>query len=183
MNAMCSRLSLLSGKLELHREEVDLNELVRGTTAELYGSLCASLSLDLQPMPGAFMDREQLQKVLVNLLLNAAEAVGEQGEILVATARRGRSAVLTVSDNGCGMSQEFLTRLLFKPFQTTKSQGLGIGMFHSKMIVEAHQGRIEVESRAGEGTTFRVFLPLSVSSPEVERVVVSADTPHAILHT
>ena len=57
------------------------------------------------------------------------------------------------------MTQEFLSRSLFRPFQTTKKNGLGIGMFQSKMIVEAHQGRIEVESESGKGTTFRVFLP------------------------
>jgi signal transduction histidine kinase len=59
------------------------------------------------------------------------------------------------------MTEEFLTRSLFRPFQTTKKNGLGIGMFQSKMIVEAHGGRIAVESIPGQGTTFRVFLPLS----------------------
>ena len=58
------------------------------------------------------------------------------------------------------MSPEFLNRSLFRPFQTTKKSGLGIGMFQSKMIVEAHGGRIEVESELGKGTTFRVFLPV-----------------------
>jgi signal transduction histidine kinase len=57
------------------------------------------------------------------------------------------------------MSRLFIERSLFQPFQTTKSQGLGIGLFHSKMIVEAHRGRIEVESEEGEGSLFRVMLP------------------------
>jgi len=70
---------------------------------------------------------------------------------------------LKVRDNGCGMSQEFLNKNLFRPFQTTKKHGLGIGMFQSKMIVEAHGGRIIVESEAGKGTTFRVALPLEQS--------------------
>jgi signal transduction histidine kinase len=55
-----------------------------------------------------------------------------------------------------------MERSLFHPFQTTKSQGLGIGLFHSKMIVEAHHGRIEVESEEGKGSTFKVFLPHSM---------------------
>jgi signal transduction histidine kinase len=106
------------------------------------------------------VDAEQLRKVLQNLLLNAIDAVGPDGEIGVTTEHSGRWVVMTVRDNGCGMSSEFLTRSLFEPFQTTKSQGLGIGMFHSKMIVEAHRGRIEADSVEGQGSMFRVLLPL-----------------------
>jgi signal transduction histidine kinase len=58
------------------------------------------------------------------------------------------------------MSSEYIERHLFRPFRTTKKQGMGIGLFHSKKIVEGHQGRIEVESEEGKGTTFRVMLPL-----------------------
>jgi signal transduction histidine kinase len=58
------------------------------------------------------------------------------------------------------MSKEFMERSLFRPFKTTKKQGMGIGLFQSKMIVEAHGGRIEVESEEGKGSTFRVFLPV-----------------------
>jgi len=66
---------------------------------------------------------------------------------------------LSVSDNGVGMTREFMEKYLFKPFQTTKKQGMGIGLFHCKTIVEAHGGRIEVESEEGKGSTFRVMLP------------------------
>jgi putative PEP-CTERM system histidine kinase len=161
MNAMCSRLSLLTQRLELQRTETDLNELVRLVLAELDGSINVSLHQNLTPTSKLFVDIEQLQKVLTNLLLNANEAVGEHGEVYVKTEQVGRWAVLSVKDNGCGMTQEFMTQSLFQPFQTTKSDGLGIGLFHTKMLVEAHQGRIEVESEKGVGTTFRVLLPSS----------------------
>jgi len=107
------------------------------------------------------VDLEQLPKVLTNLLLNAREAISGSGTIRVATMVQGGHAVVSVADTGCGMSAEFLSRRLFRPFQTTKKKGLGIGMFQSKMIIEAHGGRVEVASDPGRGTTFRVVLPLS----------------------
>jgi putative PEP-CTERM system histidine kinase len=159
MNAMCSRLSLMTRKIELCLVEVDLNTLVTTTLAEVKESLNATLHQELHAVPCLLVDPEQLQKVLLNLVLNAKEAVSDKGEIHVQTDWRKGWAVLSVRDNGCGMSSEFITRSLFQPFQTTKSQGLGIGLFHSKMIVEAHRGRIEVESEEGKGSTFRVLLP------------------------
>ena len=74
--------------------------------------------------------------------------------------RPGMAKRLFVADNGCGMDGEFLSRSLFRPFQSTKKNGFGIGMFQSRMIVEAHGGRIDVQSQVGKGTTFRVLLPL-----------------------
>ncbi len=79
--------------------------------------------------------------------------------ITVRTLRDDRWAVLEVEDNGCGMEREFIDERLFQPFQTTKKQGMGIGLFQSRMIVEAHGGRIEVESTPGVGTLFRVRIP------------------------
>ena len=92
-------------------------------------------------------------------MLNANEATGEKGSIRVATRARNGWAEISVSDDGHGMSSDFVERGLFKPFHTTKNQGLGIGLFHSKKIVDAHQGRIEVETQEGKGSTFRVMLP------------------------
>ena len=82
-----------------------------------------------------------------------------EGEVRVGTSGQNGWAVISVTDNGCGMSPEFVSRFLFRPFQTTKKKGMGIGMFHSKAIVEAHQGKIEVASEVGKGTTFKVLLP------------------------
>jgi putative PEP-CTERM system histidine kinase len=162
INSMCSRLSPLSQVLELKPTETDLNELVGGTVESLNNSVRAQLVQDLQPVPGMRIDPEQIQKVLINLVLNADEATGEDGEIRVATEDRNGWTVLTVSDDGCGMSKDFMARSLFKAFQTTKKRGLGIGLFHCKKIVETHGGRIEVESEEGKGSTFRVVLPRGV---------------------
>ncbi len=161
MNAMCGRLTLLTKRLDLAKVETDLNELIRKTLQEIEGSLGRPVVRQLLPLPGINIDPEQIQKVLMNLILNASEAIsGTEGEIQIKTETiEGEKVCLSVKDNGCGISEEFLSSSLFQPFQTTKSQGLGIGLYHSKRIIEAHQGKIEVESRKGVGTTFRVILP------------------------
>jgi putative PEP-CTERM system histidine kinase len=160
INTMSSSLSLLKQKIVLQLAETDLNGLVTATLNMLNG-FKASITQGLKPLPKFLIDSEQIQKVLTNLILNANEAVGNEGEIRVATDQINSWIVLSVSDNGCGMSKDFIEKSLFHPFKTTKKQGMGIGLFHSKMIVEAHKGRIEVESEEGRGSTFRVFLPLA----------------------
>ena len=121
---------------------------------------------ELHPLPSLRADREQLQSVVTNLLLNARDAVGSKGQVTVRTDHFDGWATLLVGDNGCGMSPGFLKDSLFRPFQTTKKKGLGIGMFQSKMIVEAHRGNIQVKSELGVGTTFRIMLPLKLEANE-----------------
>ena len=160
INSMCSRLSSLTKGLDLQKERVDLNGLITTTLADLDGAMRATVARDLHAVPVLFADPEQIQKILVNLLLNANDAVGTAGKIAVSTGQHDDWAILTVADTGAGMSKDFLEHSLFQPFHTTKSKGLGIGLFHSKKIIEAHRGRIEAESEPGKGTTFRVFLPI-----------------------
>jgi putative PEP-CTERM system histidine kinase len=159
LNNMCSRLSMLSQKIELKRTKTDLNELVITSLSCLNGPCKISLVQDLRPVPKLLIDPEQVQKVMNNLYLNANEAVRDKGVIRVSTEDQNGWVIFSVSDNGCGMSKEFIEQSLFRPFKTTKKQGMGIGLYQSKMIVEAHQGHIEVESEEGKGSTFRVFLP------------------------
>lgn len=157
INDLINRLTALRQKLELQPAETDLNEVVTRALADFEGQ---NLVRNLNPVPKIFIDAGEIQKVVVNLLLNAREAAGETGTIQIETGQRNGWAMLAVKDNGCGMSKEFISRSLFRPFQTTKKKGIGIGMFHSKMIVDAHHGRIEVESETDKGTVFRVLLPL-----------------------
>jgi putative PEP-CTERM system histidine kinase len=163
INLSIGRLSALRNKLELKPVESDLNQLVIETLENLNGMPGVELVKEFKPLPKVVVDREQLQNVVTNLLLNAREAVGTQGQIRVETSQCEGRALLSVVDNGCGMSPNFLRDSLFRPFQTTKKKGLGIGMFQSKMIVEAHRGSIQVESQPGKGTKFGVFLPLAAA--------------------
>ncbi len=100
----------------------------------------------------------EIQKVLQNLLLNAREASCDDAPIRLEVGQ-AEETYLKVSDSGGGMDPEFIRQRLFQPFQTTKPTGFGIGLYQCRNIVEAHGGRIEVESRVGEGTTFTVWLP------------------------
>jgi putative PEP-CTERM system histidine kinase len=159
LNGLIGRLSLLRESARLNPISSDLDQIVRAAVE----ALGPSPGIDLQHKPGAaarlLVDPDQIQKVATNLLVNAREAIGKSGEIRIETTTCNGWVILSVGDNGCGMSPEFIERALFRPFQTTKKSGIGIGMFHCKAIVEAHRGRIEVTSVEGKGTTFRVFLP------------------------
>jgi putative PEP-CTERM system histidine kinase len=161
IKGMCSRLSMLSQTIETHPIEMDLSELVRSTLSETSGQLGSAIAADLGALLTVRVDREQIQKVIENLLINACEATEGAGEIRITTTGGEDGWVeLSVRDEGCGMTREFIDQYLFKPFQTTKKQGMGIGLFHCKTIVEAHGGRIEVESEEGKGSTFKVLLPV-----------------------
>ena len=160
INAVISRLTALR-HLELNLADVDVNLLVDDALRALNGSANVKVTKRLGMQPKLRLDREQFGSVITNLLLNARDAVGPKGEIRIETAQNDNWAVVSVSDNGCGMSPAFLRSSLFRPFQSTKKKGLGIGMFQSKMIVEAHRGQITVDSEPAVGTTFRVMLPLN----------------------
>jgi putative PEP-CTERM system histidine kinase len=160
INQLIGRLSQLRHDLQIKPVDSDLNEVISPALANWNGVTGVSLVKNLRPCPTLQLDREQFLKVVTNLVINATEAVGKGGQVVVETSQNNGWAVLQVADNGCGMAPEFLNRALFRPFQTTKKNGFGIGMFQSKMIVEAHGGRIEVESELKKGTTFRVLLPI-----------------------
>jgi signal transduction histidine kinase len=106
------------------------------------------------------LDETQMQQVITNLLLNAAQACAQEGDIYLTMQQEGRSVLLEVRDEGIGMSPEVAARA-FEPFFTTKSRGTGLGLPICKRIVEAHGGRIHLSSRRAYGTTVRVELPIS----------------------
>ena len=124
--------------------------------------------LELDPkLPEVWMDGDLVKQVVMNMLVNAQHAVNEKGTITVRT-RNGPPAAdgtptveIDIIDTGCGIAREDLSRI-FDPFFTTKGvgKGTGLGLSVSHGIVEAHGGRIEVQSERGVGTTFRVFLPI-----------------------
>jgi putative PEP-CTERM system histidine kinase len=103
----------------------------------------------------------RMERVVGHLIQNAIEACGRDGRVLVRLRRDGANAVIEVADNGTGMSPEFIRDRLFKPFETTKSAGMGVGVFESREYVRELGGQLDVKSRQGEGTSFIITLPLN----------------------
>jgi len=162
MKRLMAQLSAVPKTLDFSMQKLDLNKLVAETIDHINGRGLEELNFTSQfePIPHITGDMNQLKKVFTNLIVNALEAVSNTGEIAVSTYSDDGWAVFSISDNGPGMDKEFKERYLFKPFHSTKEKGLGIGLFQCKTIIEAHKGRIEVESEKGRGCTFRVKLPL-----------------------
>jgi signal transduction histidine kinase len=104
-------------------------------------------------------DAGQIHQVLLNLLLNSIQAIESAGEVRVTVEDRSGTAEITVTDTGSGIAPEHLPNI-FRPFYTTKGNGTGLGLSLARRIVEDHGGNIEVESTAGQGTTFTVLLPV-----------------------
>ena len=106
---------------------------------------------------------ERLKNVLTHLIQNAQEASEDDGVVKVSVAPQpSEMVVVAIEDSGCGMSEEFVNRKLFKPFVTTKgNSGMGIGMYESKQFLESTGGSITVNSVEGTGTTVSIQLPLA----------------------
>jgi putative PEP-CTERM system histidine kinase len=160
MKRMCNSLRTFSGTLAADKKTYDLNQIIRSVADTLTVGLREQLKFDLSDLPPAFVDEAEVARVLQNLLLNAREAIENDGVIFVRTMNHGDKIDVVVEDNGEGMSRDFLEKELFVPFHTTKSSGLGIGLFHSKKIMEAHGGSILVESEEGKGTKIVLSFPV-----------------------
>lgn len=109
-------------------------------------------------------DPAGIEQVLLNLLLNALQAIPQDGIVTVEVGVNQDSAFVAVTDTGRGIAPQHLPNI-FRPFYTTKGQGTGLGLSLARRIVEAHNGRIEVSSQPGQGSRFTVWLPLAKSAP------------------
>jgi PAS domain S-box-containing protein len=202
---LCSQMLAYAGKGKLSAGPVDLSGLVRDTTAMLRVSIRKNCTLDLQltaSLPPVQGDAAQLNQIVMNLVINASDAIGERpdGTITLTTFVRqadpdmfqtalhqpkrppGLYVGLEVRDNGCGMAAETIARI-FEPFFTTKFSGRGLGLSAVLGIVQGHRGALFVESQPGQGSTFRLLLPTLQTGPGAKPVEASPCSRQPMLGT
>lgn len=184
--ALCRQMLAYAGKAQLTRSQVNLRSLVDEMITMLKATLPRNVTVkpNLQAdFPHIHGDASQIRQIVMNLVINASEAIGEaQGEIRVSLANAGLMGgretdyrgkeipagdyvCLEVTDTGCGMDEE-TRRRIFEPFYTTKFTGRGLGMSAVLGIIAAHQGALQLCSQVGQGTTFTVYLPQDHSGAE-----------------
>ncbi|MCC6349911.1 MAG: PEP-CTERM system histidine kinase PrsK [Candidatus Eisenbacteria bacterium] len=169
LRELMNHVSGVARTLDVRPEPCTGREIVESAIADsgLVAGEAQGVRLSVHVKDGGeiFVDRRLVTRVLVNLLVNAREATEGRGHVEVEAGLRPGEAgepqfELRVRDDGRGMGEEFVRTRLFRPFATTKKNGLGIGLAQCRTIVQAHGGRIDVSSRPGAGTTFTVLLPV-----------------------
>jgi len=184
------QLLAFSRKQVLQPELLNLNEVIGLITKMLHRILGEDIALQIQSTSdrtGVMADRSMIEQVLLNLVVNARDAMPRGGRLVIQTtnmeftsemaaanskARVGKFVCLSVGDSGCGIPAEVLPRI-FEPFFTTKEvgKGTGLGLATVYGIVKQHEGWVEVESAVNQGTTFRLFFPASATVVNASTVV------------
>jgi hypothetical protein len=165
MRTLLSTLSSPGGRQTSRTQTISLERSVEDWMKALAPLAPPRISVQthIGATPEVSVDPEQLQSILHNLILNAIESIPDNGTIRVETMADNGLAVLTVSDTGRGMSQDFLSKRLFRPFQTTKTRGLGIGLYQCRQLIMQFGGLVTAESEEGKGTRMIVRLPAAKS--------------------
>jgi len=183
--ALCRQMLAYAGKAQLSMAQVNMWMLVDEMTAMLKSTLPQNAVIipELQTnIPFITADASQIRQIVMNLIINASEAIGkEQGEVKVSLTTttviagqaekdyhgkaipQGVYVCLEVTDTGCGMDEETKWRI-FEPFYTTKFTGRGLGMSAVLGIINSHKGAVQLFSQLGQGTTFKVYLPVQASN-------------------
>lgn len=192
-SGLVRQILTFSRKAEVKFAPVDLNQLTRDLTTLLAETFPRNITFNLtleDKLPPLLADQNQLQQIVLNLCVNARDAMPSGGSITIATGRvdsaalpsnlrNGRPyACLSVTDTGTGMTPEVRARI-FEPFFTTKAvnQGTGLGLAVVYGIVASHEGTIVVESELGRGSTFKVFLPLAEATVVPAVIAKPTDFP------
>jgi signal transduction histidine kinase len=145
------------------QKPVEIAPLIRESVESLPAP--EGITVDIRPaegLPSAFIDRAQILQVFINLIRNAYQAMPQGGRLTISTSLKGNFLEVAFADTGVGISPENLPKL-FEPLFTTKEMGTGFGLAIVASIVEGHKGKVEVESKIGEGATFKILLPAVIN--------------------
>jgi len=152
---------------EPKKDLLDMNEIVDDTVLFMEHHLTRFKNVQLAvekeaSLPKVYVDRIHVQQTMVNIIMNAAQAMPEGGRILIKTGMNDQYVFIAITDTGIGIRDEDLEKI-FEPFFTTKEkeQGTGLGLSLCKRLIEANAGKIEVKSTVGEGTTFTIMIPIN----------------------
>lgn len=164
MTGLMTKLSLKSFSPTVmgQADVLDLSSLIEEVVAPLKQDRLVRVHVSDNPVPPLWAVREQIQQVLLNVMLNARQAITAQGAIAIAVAQSNGSAIITVYDTGTGVSPHMLERV-FRSSQSNRPGRLGIGLYQCKKIIETHGGTIQLRSEEGKGTQVRIALPLASS--------------------
>ena len=170
MTVLMSKLSRKSFKPSLAGapELVEMSALIDEIVAPIRGEGMVRLHVTGGPVQPVMVMKDQIHQVFLNVVLNAKQAIGQNGDISIAIDQSNGSVVVTVDDTGNGIPPGMLTTL-FRPSQSSRPGGLGVGLYQCKQIVEAHRGTIQLRSEVGKGTRVRIELPLSHPSDSLEK--------------
>jgi PAS domain S-box-containing protein len=170
MENMVKSMLDFSRPLELECSKGDIGQLVAECLAlvapmakERKINLCSRLDSGVPAV--ASLDFMRMKQVLINLLTNAIQASQEGDDVIIGCETKGENLLINVIDYGCGIPPD-KRQEIFSPFYTSKKEGTGLGLAIVKKIIEAHQGHIEISDNPGKGITFRVKIPIDLSSPE-----------------
>ncbi len=153
------------GRTELQLASVDLNDLV-GDMVDFYSPQARTHAVTIrqglhnEPLV-CKVDADMLKQVMLNLFINAQQAMSSGGELMIRTSRQENDAVVEISDTGGGIEADKLEHV-FDAYYSSRPQGSGLGLPTAKKIVEAHEGSITVNSEPGKGTSFAIRLPIGV---------------------
>jgi signal transduction histidine kinase len=164
LDAVVKRFLDFSRPMDVRLEPTQLAELLREVLEvaqpQLQRARVEVAQLLPVGVPEVFVDRDLLKQAVLNLVLNAVEAMPQGGQLQLTLSRRGEMAEITVADTGKGIPPE-LRQKVFQLFFTTRPGGSGIGLASTFRIVQLHNGSINFTSEVGRGTTFRIELPLA----------------------
>ena len=156
-----------SAEIRLSLEETTLRSIARESIAGLTVPPNVTIEDLSEDKSRVRIDSKRMKRVFTNLIKNAIDAMPEGGKITIASKNSNSTAEITISDTGAGMPASF-TENVWKPFQTTKAKGLGLGLAICKRIVDAHGGDISLSSEIGEGTTVTIHLPIEPIGEEIK---------------